>query len=98
MREYLTLLEILALPQAFLERYGGAPGIRNMGAVEEAVFRPQCGYYNDIAEEAAALLKSLLINHAFVDDNKRVTFVACDTFLRINGWWLDVKWPGCLNV
>ena len=91
MREYLTSLEILALHQVLLERYGGAPGIRDMGAVEAAVFRPQCGYYNDIAEEAAALLESLLINHPFVDANKRVAFAACDIFLRINGWRLDAK-------
>ncbi|CAK7015362.1 MAG: hypothetical protein DELT_02236 [Desulfovibrio sp.] len=86
MREYLTSLEVLALHQALLQRYGGAPGIRDMGAVEAAVFRPQCGYYGDIVEEAAALLESLLINHPFVDGNKRVAFAACDVFLRINGW------------
>lgn len=91
MREYLTSLEILALHQALLERYGGAPGIRDMGAVEAAVFRPQCGYYSDIAEEAAALLESLLINHPFVDGNKRVAFAACDVFLRVNGWRLQAE-------
>lgn len=94
MREYLTALEILALHQALLERYGGAPGIRDMGAVEAAVFRPQCGYYGDIVEEAAALLESLLINHPFVDGNKRTAFAACDVFLRINGRGLqaDPTW------
>lgn len=94
MREYLTSLEVLALHQALLQRYGGAPGIRDMGAVEAAVFRPQCGYYGDIIEEAAALLESLLINHPFVDGNKRVAFAACDVFLRINGWRIqaDPAW------
>ena len=89
MREYLTSLEILALHQTLLQRYGGASGIRDMGAVEAAVFRPQCGYYGNIVEEAAALLESLLINHPFVDGNKRVAFAACDVFLRINGWRLQ---------
>ena len=84
-REYLTSLEMLALHQALLQRYGGASGIRDMGAVEAAAFRPQCGYYAAIIEEAAALLESLLINHPFVDGNKRVAFAACDVFLRING-------------
>ncbi len=91
MREYLTSLEVLALHQALLTRYGGAPGIRDMGAVEAAVFRPQCGYYKSIAEEAAALLESLLISHPFVDGNKRVAFAACDVFLRINGWRLHAR-------
>ena len=78
MREYLTSLEILALHQALVQRYGGASGVRDMGVVEAAVFRPQCGYYSDIVEEAAALLESLLIGHPFVDGNKRVAFAACD--------------------
>jgi death-on-curing protein len=82
-------MDILALHQAMLENYGGAAGIRDKGAIEAAVFRPQCGYYSDIAEEAAALLESLLINHPFVDGNKRVAFAACDVFLRLNGWCLD---------
>ena len=86
MREYLTSLEILALHQVLLQRYGGASGIRDMGAVEAAAFRPQCGYYSDIVEEAAALLESLLISYPFVDGNKRLAFAACDVFLRINGW------------
>ena len=86
MRDYLTSTDILALHQTVLQHYGGAPGLRDMGAVEAAVFRPQCGYYQDIIEEAAALLESLLINHPFVDGNKRVAFAACDVFLRINGW------------
>jgi death-on-curing protein len=90
-REYLTLTEVLALHLELLRRYGGAPGVRDMGAVEAAVFRPQCGYYQDIAEEAAALLESLLINHPFVDGNKRVAFAACDVFLRINGWRLEAE-------
>lgn len=85
MKEYLTALEILALHQVLLEHYGGAPGIRDMGAVEAAVFRPQCGYYDNIVEEAAALLESLLMGHPFVDGNKRTAFAACDIFLRMNG-------------
>jgi death-on-curing protein len=85
-RDYLTSTEILALHQITLQRYGGMPGLRDMGALEAAAFRPQCGYYKDIIEEAAALLESLLINHPFMDGNKRVAFAACDVFLRINGW------------
>jgi death-on-curing protein len=88
-RDYLASVEVLAMHHALIERYGGAKGIRDMGAVEAAVFRPQCGYYADIAEEAAALLESLLINHPFVDGNKRAAFAACDVFLRINGHALN---------
>ena len=85
MRDYLTTADILGLHHVLLENYGGAGGFRDLGALEAAVFRPQCGYYADIVEEAAALLESLLINHPFIDGNKRVAFAACDVFLRING-------------
>jgi len=54
-----------------LQRYGGALGVRDPGALESALFRPQTGYYRDIVEEAAALMESLAINHPFVDGNKR---------------------------
>jgi death-on-curing protein len=85
MRDYLTTADILGLHHVLLEKYGGSGGLRDLGALEAAVFRPQCGYYNDIIEEAAALLESLLINHPFIDGNKRVAFAACDVFLRLNG-------------
>lgn len=85
MRDYLTTADILGLHHILLEKYGGAGGVRDLGALEAAVFRPQCGYYNDIIDEAAALLESLLINHPFIDGNKRVALAACDVFLRING-------------
>jgi death-on-curing protein len=56
-----------------------------MGALESSVYRPQCGYYADIVEEACALMESLLINQPFVDGNKRTAFAVFDVFLRING-------------
>jgi len=94
MREYLTTQDVLGVHHILMERYGGMYGVRDMGAVEAAVFRPQSGYYADIVEEAAALTESLLINHAFVDGNKRIAFAACDVFLRINGYRLeaDSEW------
>jgi len=65
--------------------------IRDKGLLESALFRPQTGYYDDIAELAAALFESLILNHAFVDGNKRVAFFVTDTFLRLNGWKLSVE-------
>ena len=44
----------------------------------------------DIVEEACALMESLLINHPFVDGNKRTAFAAFDVFLRINGKHLQM--------
>ena len=87
-REFLTVADVLGMHAVLLQRYGGSPGVRDPGALESALFRPQTGYYEDIVSEAAALMESLAINHPFVDDNKRIAFAAADVFLRINGWRL----------
>lgn len=86
MRDYLTTTDVLGIHAVLLHRYGGGAGIRDMGSLESAVFRPQSGYYRDIVEEACALLESLLVNHPFVDGNKRTAFAACAVFLHINGY------------
>lgn len=87
-RDYLTVADVLGMHTILMQRYGGAGGVRDPGALEAALFRQQTGYYSDIIAEAAALLESLAINHPFVDGNKRVAFAAADVFLRINGWCL----------
>jgi death-on-curing protein len=91
MRDYLTLTEVLTMHTVLMQRYGGATGIRDMGALEAALYRPQSGYYENIIQEAAALLESLAINHPFIDGNKRIAFAAMDVFLRINGYRLNQK-------
>lgn len=88
-RDHLTVADVLGLYTVLMQRYGGAPGVRDPGALEAALFRPQTGYYEDIVAEAAALMESLAINHPFVDGNKRIAFAAADVFLRINGWRLQ---------
>jgi death-on-curing protein len=90
-RVSLTVAEVIAIHHHQIEEYGGAHGLRDQGALEAAVFRPQTGYYNGIDEEAAALLESLVNNHAFVDGNKRVGFAAAHTFLLVNGFDLSVS-------
>ncbi len=84
-RDYLTVADVLGMHTVLMQRYGGTPGVRDPGALEAALFRPQTGYYDDIVAEAAALMESLAINHPFVDGNKRIAFAATDVFLRING-------------
>lgn len=90
-RVYLTVAEVVAIHHYQIEEYGGEQGMLNQGALEAAVFRPQTGYYNDLSEEAAAQLESLVNNHAFVDGNERVGFAAAHTFLLLNGFDLDVS-------
>ena len=85
MTDYLTVAEVLAIHADQIDRYGGAHGLRDPGALEAAIFRPQSGYYQDIIEEAAALCESLAMNHPFIDGNKRIGFAAAYTFPAING-------------
>ena len=88
-RDYLSVADVLGMHTVLMQRYGGALGVRDPGALEAALFRPQTGYYDDIVAEAAALMESLAISHPFVDGNKRIAFAANDVFLRINGWRLQ---------
>ncbi|HMB67666.1 MAG TPA: type II toxin-antitoxin system death-on-curing family toxin [bacterium] len=87
---FLSVDEVLAIHQGLLRRFGGPPGVRDPGLLESALHRPATGYYKDLVEMAAALFESLLMNHPFVDGNKRVAFFATDVFLRLNGWRLRV--------
>ena len=74
-----------------IDEFGGLHGLRDRGALEAAVFRPQNGYYNSLAEEAAALMESLANNRPFMDGNKRIAFSAADTFLARSGFYPDAN-------
>ena len=89
-RIYLTVAEVLTIHKQQIDQYGGTDGIRDSGLLESAVFRPQTGYYNSVAEESAALMESLANNHPFLDGNKRIAFAAAHTFLLVNGFDLAV--------
>jgi death on curing protein len=81
----------MLMHRVLIERYGGAHGLRDAGALEAALFRPQSGYYDDAIAEAAALFESLAMNHPFLDGNKRIAFACVDVFLRVNGLRLEAK-------
>jgi death on curing protein len=88
---YVTLVEILQLHEAIIISTGGALGIRDMGALESAVSQPrltfdQADLYPDIISKTAALCFSLVMNHPFIDGNKRVGHAAMETFLILNGF------------
>lgn len=86
-----SLEECLELYRAVIEKFGGTEGVRDMGLLESALFRPQTGYYESLSEMAAALMESLLLNHPFVDGNKRVAFFLTEIFLRTNGFKISVS-------
>jgi death-on-curing protein len=84
-RDYLRVIEVLAIHALVIDEFGGADGVRDLGALEAAVFRPQTGYYEDSIAEAAALFESIVQNHPFLDGNKRTALAAADVHLRMNG-------------
>jgi len=87
---FLSRDEALEIHRALLDRFGGLAGVRDLGLLESALYRPRTGYYADLTELAAALFESLIMNHPFIDGNKRVAFFAADVFLRLNGYKLKV--------
>ncbi len=88
---YLTIDDALYLHEEQLRLYGGAVGVRDRGLILSALLRPQTGYYGDLIEEAAALWESLVMNHGFVDGNKRVAFASLLVFLGMNGLRLTAE-------
>jgi death-on-curing protein len=95
-RRYINppLRALLDLHDELLAEHGGAPGLRDAGAVESSLARPyQLIAYGDetstIFDLAAALCASICRNHPFVDGNKRAAFVALGVTLGLNGFELD---------
>jgi death-on-curing protein len=87
---YLSLGEIIDLHQALIDQTGGAPGIRDLGALESALAQPRATFggtdlHATVVQKAAALGFSLTLNHPFVDGNKRAAHAAMEVFLLLNG-------------
>jgi death-on-curing protein len=75
---------------------GGQAGVRDLGLLSSAAARPASGFgdfeaYPSVHEKAAALLHSLVSNHALVDGNKRLGWTAAVVFHSLNGWELDAE-------
>lgn len=88
--QFLSVDEAEAIHERLIDEFGGPRGLRDRGLLDSALHRPQTGYYDDLAEMAGALFESLIMNHVFIDGNKRVAFFATDVFLRLNGWRIVV--------
>ena len=90
---YLTLAEILELHRRVIEQSGGADGVRELSGVESAVAQTQMTFdgddlYPTIESKATALCFSLVMNHPFLDGNKRIGHAAMETLLVMNGYEL----------
>src|ERR1700730_3654488 len=86
---YLTLEQVLFIHEDQIERYGGSSGVRDLSLLESAIFRPQTTFsgealYKSHFDKAAALMHSLIMNHAFIDGNKRTGTAAMLVYLKSN--------------
>ncbi len=91
---------ILAVHDEQLAEHGGLSGIRDAGALDSALARPEqlfaYGQAPDIADLAAAYGFGIARNHPFADGNKRTAFVAKELFLSLNGYMFEATDEDCI--
>jgi death-on-curing protein len=87
---YLSFAEVIDLHGRIISETGGSAGLRDLGALESALAQPRQSFggedlYPTLVSKAAALGFSLVMNHPFVDGNKRIGHAAMEAFLMLNG-------------
>ncbi|MCW6049629.1 type II toxin-antitoxin system death-on-curing family toxin [Lyngbya sp. CCAP 1446/10] len=92
---FISIDEVLELHEDQISSFGGTSGVRDEGLLESALAQPQATFggqflHPTISEQAAAYLYHIAMNHPFIDGNKRTAFAVADTFLRLNGWTLNL--------
>lgn len=93
---FLTLEQVLVIHDIQIEKFGGNFGLRDYGLLESAIMRPQTTFagqdlYPLLFDKAAALLHSLVLNHAFIDGNKRTGTACVLVFLELNKYQLTAS-------
>ena len=89
----IELRDVLNIHNILIDKFGGSKGVRDQGSLESAINRPFATFdnqdlYPTPSDKAAAILESILINHPFVDGNKRTAYVLMRLILLDNS--LDV--------
>jgi death-on-curing protein len=96
MTRYLSLVEVLELHFQIIEHSGGVLGIRDLSLLESALAQPRMTFggeelYSTLLDKAAALGFSIIMNHPFLDGNKRTGHAALETFLILNGMEINAS-------
>ena len=86
----ISIKETEEIHKLVIEMFGGSHGIRDYNALDSALARPFQTFdnkdlYSDTIQKAASLIESILINHPFIDGNKRTGYVLLRMFLIQNG-------------
>lgn len=81
--------EVEIIHNILIDKFGGAKGIRDLGLLESALARPfatfdEIDLYNNPVEKAAAIMESIVINHPFIDGNKRTAYTLMRLILLEN--------------
>ena len=76
----IELQDVLNIHNILIDKFGGSKGVRDQGSLESAINRPFATFekhdlYPTPSDKAAAILESILINHPFIDGNKRTAYV-----------------------
>lgn len=100
--KYLSIEEVLFLYDQIIQKTGGKQGIRSPELLFSAIERPKTTFagkdlYPDIYSKASALVHSLILNHPFVDGNKRTVLACLFRFLEINGIQLKANFKQLVN-
>lgn len=87
----ISIAEVVYIHSVLIERFGGASGLRDLGLLESALARPFQTFdgnelYEDPIQKAAAFIESLLVNHPFLDGNKRIGYVIMRLYLMEMGF------------
>ena len=94
MYQYLTVMDTIAMNEVIMERMGTMSLLRDEGALESAMMRPQmAAHYEeaDLVTQTAVLISGIALAHAFLDGNKRTSLAAGTTFVQLNGHWIESK-------
>ncbi len=91
---FLSLEQGLAIHADQIRRYGGGPGVRDLGLLKSALAMPQASFsgqylHPTLHEMAAAYLFHLTQNHPFLDGNERMGLAAAIAFLGLNDTWVE---------
>src|ERR1044071_5988339 len=86
----IPIKEVEQLHRILIDKFGGSHGIRDNSALQSALARPFQTFdgkelYTSVLEKAASLIESILINHPFIDGNKRTGYTLLRLFLIQNG-------------
>ncbi|MEO5648708.1 MAG: type II toxin-antitoxin system death-on-curing family toxin [Ginsengibacter sp.] len=83
----ITVKQSLEIHEILIGKYGGSMGVRDLNGLESALARPFQTFggedlYPDFFAKAAAIAESIIINHPFIDGNKRTGYVLMESILR----------------